>query len=169
VTTDELLNLKPLPSGFSGSVVARIGTWPVTGVKCLESIEVLSKSGKLVLSIGPDDRYDVVSSGYFDFVLRRIEPVALPYLYDILNTTIVVSQERDRISIYLQSAADNELMKWCDDEVNEAAEDGVLALREAVLGNLERFVKQRGSLHRSAVQALYDRYRQSDQHSQDLA
>jgi hypothetical protein len=68
----------------------------------------------------------------------------------ILDTTIRVWQERDRLHIELRdNASGKTLIEWWDDDAREAIEDGFLDVKEAVLGSLERFVRQGGPLHQS--------------------
>ncbi len=69
----------------------------------------------------------------------------------IEDTEIRVWQERDRLHVALHDkGSDKTLIEWRDDDAREAIEDGFLDIKEAVLGSLERFVKQGGALHQSA-------------------
>lgn len=73
-------------------------------------------------------------------------------LFNLSNTKIAVWQERDRLQIRLLTKNDKELMSWSDEKAHEAIADGDLNISEAILGNLERHVKQGGALHRSALE-----------------
>lgn len=69
------------------------------------------------------------------------------------DTTIAVWQERDRLHICLSRKSDDKtLVEWWDDDACQAIEDGFLSLKEAILGSLERNVKQGGALHKSAFE-----------------
>lgn len=72
---------------------------------------------------------------------------------DIDDTTIAVWQERDNLHICLSRKSDDKtLVEWRDEEAYDALNDGLLNGREAILGSLERNVRQYGLLHRSAFE-----------------
>lgn len=67
------------------------------------------------------------------------------------DTTIAVWQERDRLHICLsRKSNDKTLVEWWDEDATSAIEDGFLNIKEAILGSLERSVRQEGKLHQSA-------------------
>ncbi len=67
------------------------------------------------------------------------------------DTEIRVWQERDRFHVQLvDKRTDKTLIEWWDEDAQEAIDDGFLDAREAIMGNLERFVRQGGALHQSA-------------------
>lgn len=71
----------------------------------------------------------------------------------ISNTRITVWQERDRLHIALEDMdTDKTLIEWWDEDAQQMIEDGFLDIHEAILGRLERFVRQGGALHCSALE-----------------
>lgn len=78
-------------------------------------------------------------------------------IYNINNTEISTWFERDRKHISLKSKTGRELIEWWDDAVDDAVESGELDTSESVLGDIDRFVKQGGALHQSALAAYIGR------------
>lgn len=72
----------------------------------------------------------------------------------VQNTSIDVWQERGELTVTLRDSNGGILRHWDAEEAPEAIEDGFLDARESVLGNLARFARQGGALHKSALWAF---------------